>query len=131
MIYAFTEAVASGCKPLALSPPLAPAELPAFMPAAVSIADEYGTAVDSDADFIVTRLFNPAFTEGKAVIIMAADSGVLGDYWDLKARRRLLDQRDLPQAERAREEREIAHAFGRLLGYSPKVVEELLKSPRF
>jgi len=131
MIYAFTEAVASGCKPLALSPPLEPTDLPEFLPAAAAIASEYGTAVGSDTDFLVTRLFNPAFTEGKAVIIMAANERILSDYWDLKARRCRLEKDRLSPAEHEREEIGIAHALGRLLGYSPSAVEVLLENPRF
>lgn len=129
MIYAFTEAVASGCKPLALSPPLDTDEYLEALQGALLIAEEYGTAVEGDDAPLETLLFNPEFTHGKLIVLMAADRSVLDSYHELKARKRAAAA--LVDEQRQTEEMEIARGFGRLLGYGEEAVEGLLRKPRF
>ena len=89
MNFAFSEAVGSGVKPLALSPPLDPDEAETLLPPTRKIADEFGILLQVEEDLLTTRLFDPAFTAGKTVILMAADQAVLAEYAALKAARRL------------------------------------------
>lgn len=129
MIYAFTEAVASGCKPLAFSPPLDPDEYVEMLRAALLIAEEYGTAAEGDDTIIETLLFNPEFTHGRLIVLMATGRSVLNSYHALKARKSAAAA--LVDEQRLAEEIEIARELGRLLGYSEEAVEELLRKPRF
>lgn len=127
MIYAFIEVVASGCKRLALSPPMTADELDQVREGALEIAAEYGVVTLVDAECLVTRLFNPEFTEGKHVILFAAEQAIFDEYLALKDRRgRCLADGSLPQNEE-----EIARRFGRLLSYSEKSIDGLLEQPRF
>src|SRR5665647_980866 len=57
MIYAFIEVVASGCKRLALSPPMTADELAGAYDSALAIAGEYGVLTHHDDDCLETRLF--------------------------------------------------------------------------
>ena len=127
MIYAFAEIVGSGVKPLALSPPLTREEYTRLRGPIRLMADEYGVYLLVDEDFLATKLFSPAFTEGKVVVHMVKDTSIIERYKglkDLKARRRSDD--NLIEFED-----EIARCFGRLLGYDEVTVEELLNKPRF
>lgn len=127
MNFAFSEAVGSGVKPLALSPPLDPDEAETLLPPTRKIADEFGILLQVDRDFLTTRLFDPAFTAGKTVILMAADQAVLAEYAALKAARELAgDPSPSPELEAG-----ISYRFGRLLGYSDAVIAGLLEKPRF
>ncbi len=127
MNYAFVEVVASGCKRLALSPPLRDCELDELMGLTEQIAEEYGVILRVDGDFLTTRLFNPGFTEGKNVILIAAEESVMEEYMALKElkRRATLDG-NLPEVEEG-----IAQRFGRLLSYDEETIEGLLGNPRF
>jgi len=127
MIYAFVEVAASGCKRLALSPPMTAEELCEASGSALAIAAEYGVLTDTDDDCLQTRLFNPAFTRGKHVILFAADRAALVEYRALKEMR----ARSLADGSLADVEEQIARRFGRLLSYSDEAVEDLLKRPRF
>ena len=127
MIYAFIEVVASGCKRLALSPPMTAEELAEVSDSALAIADEYGVLTHADDDCLETRLFSPAFTRGKHVLLFVADRATLDEYLALKE----LRARSLADGSLADREEEIARRFGRLLSYSDEAVDGLLESPRF
>jgi len=127
MIYAFAEIVGSGVKPLALSPPLTREEYTRLKGPIRLMADEYGLHLLVDDDFLTTKLFSPAFTEGKVVVHMVKDTSIIERYKglkELKARRRSDD--NLIEFED-----EIARCFGRLLGYDEATIEDLLEEPRF
>jgi hypothetical protein len=126
MVFAFAEVVGSGVKPLALSPPLEPGELEALRDDVHGVAAEFGVLVQEERNVLVTRLFDPAFTQGKAVFLLAADETVLDEYASLKATRERLGKKGGDT-----EEQDLARRFGRLLGYSSAVVENLLDHPRF
>ncbi len=127
MIYAFAEVVTSGCKPLAYSPPLEPGELAEILQGARHVAEEFSVLVHHDTGFLPTLLFNPAFTAGKEVIVLARDQATLDAYLALQQR-----QRDV-QAEPpgATSHVQIARDLGCLLGYEEVVIENLLRHPRF
>ena len=127
MIYAFIEVVASGCKHLALSPPMTAQELDQVRQAALDTAAEYGVATLVNAECLVTRLFNPEFIEGKHVILFAAERATLDEYLALKD----LRGRCLADGNLLEREEEIARRFGRLLSYSEDSIEGLLERPRF
>jgi hypothetical protein len=127
MIYAFAEIVGSGVKPLALSPPMTLEEHNRIKNPIRIIADEYSVQVLVDEDFLTTKLFNPAFTEGKVVVHLAKDASILDRYRklkELKARRQWEDT--LEDAED-----EIARELGRILGYDETTIEGLLRKPRY
>jgi hypothetical protein len=126
MVFAFAEVVGSGVKPLALSPPLTPDEFSALGEEVRRTATEFGLLVAEDRDVLTTMLFDPAFTAGKAVYLLAADEGVLQEYQALKEIRRRLGAQGGEQ-----EELDLARRFGRLLGYSAPVIEDLCRTPRF
>lgn len=126
MVFAFAEIVASGVKPLALSPPLEIDEFARLEEDIRGTASEFGLCVGEDHDVLTTLLFDPAFTAGKAVFLLAADESVLKEYASLKEMRRRIGS---PGSEA--EEIELAQRFGGLLGYSAQVVDRLCRSPRF
>ena len=127
MIYAFAEVVGSGVKPLALSPPMTREEHNRIKNPISIMAEEYNIHTLVDEDFLTTKLFNPAFTEGKVVIHFAKDPSILDRYKklkELKGRKRR--EGKLPEAED-----EIARELGRILGYDEETIEGLLRKPRF
>ena len=126
MVFAFTEVVASGVKPLALSPPLEPSELLALRSEVATIGAQFGVLVRDDVEVLTTRLFDPAFTAGKAVFLLAADDTILREYAELKTERARLGGSGSDPEEAA-----LARRFGRLLGYSSRVIDDLLAHPRF
>ncbi len=126
MVFAFAEIVASGVKPLALSPPLETDEFAALKEDVRGVASEFGLYVGEDRDVLITMLFDPAFTAGKAVFLLAADENVLEEYASLKEERKRMGDKGS-----ASEEVDLARRFGSLLGYSPQVVDGLCRNPRF
>jgi hypothetical protein len=127
MIQAFAEVVASGCKPLALGPPMDAGELESLRSQVAEVVAEYELVTETDDDFLTTRLFNPAFTEGKSVILLAASEEVLAQYRFLKECKRAA----LEVGCWGESEEPTARGLGALLGYSSAAVEGLLVRPRF
>lgn len=128
MIYAFAEAVASGCKRLALSPALTEEQLESIIDQVRLIAREYDLVLDVDNNFLTTKLFNPAYTRGKRVIHMAAEQATIDEYKALKDfKGRHIEAGTLTDDV----EREIAWKLGRLLSYSDEAITRLMKKPRF
>jgi hypothetical protein len=127
MIYAFAEIVGSGVKPLALSPPLTREEYDRLKAPIRLIEDEYGLHILVDEDFLITKLFNPAFTDGKVVVHLAKDTSTLDRYKALKE----LKARKSREGKLAEVEEEIAVGLGLLLGYDHETIVDLLKNPRF
>ena len=127
MIYAFAEVVGSGVKPLALSPPLTREEHVRLRKPIQAIAGEYNVHMLVDEDFLTTKLFNPAFTEGKVVIHFAKEASTLDRYRRLKE----LKTRKQMEGKLGEAEDEIARELGRILGYDEPTIEGLLKKPRF
>jgi hypothetical protein len=127
MIYAFVEVVGSGVKPLALSPPLTREEHDRIKDTIKVMAEEYGVYTLVDENFLTTKLFNPAFTDGKVVVHFAKDPTILERYIRLKELKTQRHREDTL----AESEDEIARQLGSILGYDEETVEGLLKKPRF
>jgi len=127
MVYAFSEVVGSGVKPLALSPPFTPEEYRRLKTPIEEIAKEYGVHTLVDEDFLTTKLFNPAFTDGKVVVHFAKDSAILDRYKKLKA----LKARRIMEGKLNEAEDMIARELGNILGYDTETVDGLLRKPRF
>lgn len=127
MIYAFAEVVGSGVKPLALSPPMTREEHNRLKNSIQVIADEYGVHTLVDEDFLTTKLFNPAFTEGKVVVYFAKEASILDRYRRLKE----LKARKQREGKLGESEDEIASELGRILGYDEPTIEGLLRKPRY
>lgn len=127
MIYAFAETVASGCKPLAYSPPLEPAEVPAVLAAAHGIEQEFGVLIRHDTGFVPSLLFNPAFTQGKEVLVICRDQSVLQSYLTLQQRQTAAQS----EPASSRSHVQMARDLGRLLGYTEDAIDGLLDHPRF
>ena len=119
---AFSEAVAAGAKGIALSEPMTTAEMDAFMLDAGNIANYYGVSISRETDFIETDLFPADVAKDKEVMIIYQGQG-LARYQALKE--------DIKQLKEAGQyegtaRTKIARRFGRLLGYSPRGINELL-----
>jgi hypothetical protein len=127
IIYAFTEIAGSGVKPLSLSPPLTREEYDRLKTPIRLMADEYNIHLLVDENFLITKLFNPAFTEGMVVVHMAKDVSTLDRYKALKE----LKARKSMEGKLAEAEEEIAVGLGLLLGYDRETISDLLKNPRF
>ncbi len=123
MINCFVEMVACGVKPLALSPPLPPAEYEAVKPYSDRMVNEFRIQSHLEKSLMVTSLQSPGFTRNKWSILYFKNRGVLTSYFELKERQkeRIDSNRydDLAQ-------KEISVSFMRLLGYPPDVIESKL-----
>jgi catechol 2,3-dioxygenase-like lactoylglutathione lyase family enzyme len=111
---AFAEMVAADVKPLALSQPLSKEDVDKLFEEALTIADEYGIEVFRETDLVQTQLFPSDITEGKEVLIFHRPDA-LKAYRDLK---KTIKSGQNGEAE--------ARRFGRLLGYPPHYINQLL-----
>ena len=128
MIYAFAEIVGSGCKRLALSPTLTGDQFDAIWDDVKLIAEEHSLILNIDDDFLVTRLFNPEYTRGKRVILIATEQATLDEYEWLKELRR----HSVAGGVIAEDvEMDLAWGLGRLLSYSDEAIRGLLTTLRF
>lgn len=123
----FAEVVRLGAKKLALSAPMTPEEMDAFMPEAERIAAENDIEIYRETDFLVTDLFPADVAEGKHVILIYK-GGTLDEYLALKEIKAVL-----VEAKRydGRARAEVARVFGHLLSYPDDVIDrQLAKSGR-
>lgn len=127
MCCAFIEVVGMGAKRLALSPPMTSADLDAIEQKVDSFAAEFGVLTRVETEPLVTKLFNPGFTEAKLVILFALREDAFVEYDTLKEERK----RSIAAGGPTELEDEIARRFGRLLSYSEPAIEDLLRNPRF
>lgn len=115
----FCEMIANDAKPLALSSPMAPAEMDAIFPDFQKIAGEYGVQLYREDDFPVTMLFPASVTDGKSVTVLYKGNRLI-QYDQLKS-----DIKGNPSP--SQEEKEaFARRFGRLLGYGAHGINQLL-----
>ena len=77
---------------------------------------------DVEREFLTTKLFDPAFTDGKRVILIAENHDVIDEYLALKRRK----ERAVAENTFEEIEEEIAWSFGRLLGYSDEAIRMLM-----
>jgi len=124
--FTFAEVVSLGCKRLALSSPYTDEELEALLEPTRMAAGEYGTPIYVERDLLTTRLFDPALTEGRSVILIAQNQGVIDEYLALKE----LKAKAVEEGRLGEVEEEVAWRLGRLLSYSDEVIERLLARSR-
>lgn len=121
-VAAFSETVNAGAKPLALSSPMSPAQMDQFYDLAVAEARKYSVEAVRETEFLTTDLFAESFTDGQEVILLFQGT-TYDSYLEIKAdKARLVQANQYEGAAR----RDIARRFGRLLGYQPSYVNELL-----
>jgi len=120
--FAFAEVVSFGCKKLALSSPYTDEELEALLEPTKIVTEKYGVPIYVERNFLTTRLFDPAFTEGKSVILIAQNQEVIDEYLALKK----LKEKAIKEERLEEVEDEIAWRFGRLLSYSDEAIRRLL-----
>jgi catechol 2,3-dioxygenase-like lactoylglutathione lyase family enzyme len=112
---AFAEMVAADVKPLALSEAMDTEIVDKLLGEAENIAEKYGIFVYREPELIHTDLFDKSISSGKEVLIFHKENA-LQAYFDLK---HILDMGEIdPEA--------AARRFGRLLGYPPAHINELL-----
>ena len=122
VIGGFAEVVGVGVKRLALSSPLAPAEMDALIDEAKRIVERNNAKWFLDTDFLVTDLFPAEITEGKHVLLIYLDP-VLDEYRALKAKKKALVDSNRYEGEARKD---IAREMGRLLSYPEERIEQML-----
>lgn len=121
-VSAFSEAINAGAKPMSLSAAMMPAAMDEFLPLAIQEAAKYGVEVKRESNFLETDLFPKSATENKEVLILYQGT-TLNAYNEIKADKADLIAKD--QYDRAARF-DISRRLGRLLGYQPSYVNELL-----
>ncbi len=121
-VAAFSEAVNAGAKPLALSSPMSSDDMDQFYDLAVAEASQYNVKAIRESEFLTTDLFPSSVTEGKEVILLFQGT-TYESYLEIKADKERLEEANEYQGTA---KRDIARRFGRLLGYQPSYVNELL-----
>lgn len=109
----FCEMVTNDAKPIALSHPMDPAELEENWEWFQAIAEKYQVLLFRESEFPVTPLFPASVTKDKEVILI---------YKGLRLIQYQQFKEDLPSLI----DLEAARRFGRLLGYTPQGINDLL-----
>ncbi len=115
----FCEMVANDAKPMALHFPMEKSEVEQLWPEFLKVAEGYGVQLFQENDFPATMLFPAEDTKGKTVVLIYKGQR-LEQYQQWKA--------DL-EASGGMESKDLealSRRFGRLLGYSPQGINELL-----
>ncbi|MEQ9403115.1 MAG: VOC family protein [Cyclobacteriaceae bacterium] len=113
----FCEMVASDVKPIALHLPMDPSDLDKHWDSFLVVAEKNNVKLHREDDFPVTLLFPAELTEGMSVPLIYRGNR-LQQYLQLKA--------DVKTADGKGDQALFARRFGRLLGYSPQGINELL-----
>lgn len=123
VIGGFAELVNAGVKKLALSESLTTQEMDMLIQDATTLAKKHSVELYREKSLISTDLFPEDLSKEKEVLLIY--KGITKDAYDkLKADKQLLQSQG-KYTGKAREE--IARRFGRLLGYSPQGINELLQ----
>lgn len=112
----YCEMVVNTAKPLVLSPIFDPEEADALVDDFEQIANEMGLMIFRDDRFTVTALYDGAYTEGKSIFGIYKEPLRKIQYDQLKA--------DVEAGNGSPQE--LGRRMGRLLGYSPQGINELL-----
>jgi len=115
----FCEMVASDAKPLALHYPMEAAEVEKYWEDFRQVADQMGVQIYREDSFPETALFPLESTAGKSVVIIYKGDR-LTQYEQWKSDLAAADTNDLKANEAQ------ARRLGRLLGYSPQGINNLL-----
>ncbi len=121
---AFAEMVGAGVKELALSSPLEPMEMDAFLPLAAEITARHQVEVYRESDFLVTDLFASSLTDGFDVLLIYRGE-TLERYNTLKAEKATMLRDGIYEGTRRSE---LARLFGKMLSYTDQRVSELLSA---
>lgn len=123
VIDAFNEMVSCGVKQLALSHPFdSVQERSEVLPFMEAICAKYHTMYYLEDRLLTCDLFDPAFHEGKAMILFYREERVLQAYLNLKqVKAQAIRQREYDSVRTA-----IAYRFGELLSYPKEHIEALL-----
>ena len=84
MINCFIEMVACGVKPLAISPPIEPENLPVLEEVSRELSEGFGTKYYVDLEMMITDIQSADFTRGKHSIFYYKDDAVIRRYKELK-----------------------------------------------
>jgi catechol 2,3-dioxygenase-like lactoylglutathione lyase family enzyme len=121
-IAAFAEVVNAGAKPMALSTPLSSGDMDTFYGLALAEAAKFNVEVFREDEFLATDLFPESTTANQEVLLLFQGT-TLATYEEIKKdQKRLIDENQYEGAAR----RDIARRFGRLLGYQPSYINQLL-----
>ena len=112
----YCEMVSNTAKPLALSPIFEPAEADDLADDFELIASSNGLKIFREDQFPVTALYDGAYTEGKTIFGIYKDQSRKFQYDQLKA--------DVEAGKGTAIE--LGRRMGRLLGYSPQGINELI-----
>ena len=123
MINAFAEMVATGVKPLAFSPPIAPGDYDGIAPGSKAIVAEFGIHTKLERNLLETALFPSDATKDRWVILYYSDPSVLQEYLALKEEKQRLEASGEYRGEALTG---IARSLGQLLGYPEAVINERL-----
>lgn len=115
----FCEMVASDAKPVALSYPMTNSEAEKLQSEFEKIAEKYEVKLYREKSFPVTLLFPEAITKDKEVYVIYREPRLV-QYQQLK--------KDIENSKNQdfRERMQLARRMGRLLGYSPPGINQLL-----
>ncbi len=120
---AFSEAVGFGVKQLALSSLYTDEELEIMLKVIEYGSQRFGTVYLPEPDLLKSKLFRRDIAEGKTVVLIANNQGVLDKYHELKS----LKEESVSKGEPEDIEMEIARRFGKLLSYDDKSIESLIE----
>ncbi len=114
----FCEMVANNAKPIALSQPMEAAAVDKWWKDFEKVAEKYGVELYKEENLPVSMLFPADVAQGKMVIIIYKGQRLVQyEQW----------KEDLEKANNDKKEKEaLARRFGRLLGYSPQGINQLL-----
>ncbi len=116
----YCEMVAHDAKPLALHYPMDASEVDALWANFLEVAQKQELELYREDKFPVTLLFPAEITQGKSVVLIYKPPR-LQQYEQLKADLLAFKGNDLKEKEA------LARRFGRLLGYSPQGINDLLR----
>ena len=125
MVNCFIEMVACGMKPLAISPPLEPENLPLMEEVSRELSEGFDTKCCTVDSLMITDIQSAEFTRGKHSILYYKDDAVIARYRELDAEVAALTAKGEYSGRRRWE---ISFEFGKMLGYPDDVVLEKVNS---
>ncbi len=127
MINCFIEMVACGVKPLAISPPIEPENLPVLEEVSRELSEGFGTKYYVDLEMMITDIQSADFTRGKHSIFYYKDDAVIRRYKELKEQVAALTAEGRYSGP---VRRKISVEFGEMLGYPESVIHEKVDGDR-
>lgn len=122
-VMAFSETVGFGVKQLALSSVYTEEDLKIMLKVIDLGSKTYGTVYLPEPDLLKSKLFPENIAEGKTVVLIANNQGVLDEYNELKK----LKEESIAKGKPEEIEVDIARRFGKILSYDEHTIERLIK----